>query len=141
MYSPGACPLPDERFAGDARLPASRAELARLDEQPSSQRHFGHDPMLPSYRNGAKFTHAFAITLQADEMGLGKTLQTISLLAHLAAEQCIWGPHLIIVPTRLVDCISFSTLLILFSADSNSRSTILNWEIELKRWCPVSTFW
>lgn len=33
----------------------------------------------------------------ADEMGLGKTLQTISLLAHLACEQGIWGPHLIVV--------------------------------------------
>uniref|UniRef100_A0A3B4U136 Helicase ATP-binding domain-containing protein n=1 Tax=Seriola dumerili TaxID=41447 RepID=A0A3B4U136_SERDU len=47
----------------------------------------------------------------ADEMGLGKTIQTIALLAHLA---CNWGPHLIIVPT----------------------SVMLNWEMELKRWCP-----
>jgi superfamily II DNA or RNA helicase len=51
----------------------------------------------------------------ADEMGLGKTLQTIGLLAHLAAERCIWGPHLIVVPT----------------------STLLNWEQEVKRWCPA----
>ena len=51
----------------------------------------------------------------ADEMGLGKTIQTISLLAHLAAEKGIWGPHLIIVPT----------------------SILINWEIELKRWCPA----
>lgn len=86
----------------------------------------------------------------ADEMGLGKTIQTIALLAHLACEkgmrrsrccfkesnlaiyQCLtggklyhlnnilaflagnWGPHLIIVPT----------------------SVMLNWEMELKRWCP-----
>ncbi|KAM3916705.1 helicase SRCAP isoform 2-T2 [Leptodactylus fuscus] len=50
----------------------------------------------------------------ADEMGLGKTIQTISLLAHLACERSNWGPHLIIVPT----------------------SVILNWEMELKRWCP-----
>ncbi|XP_053551077.1 helicase SRCAP [Bombina bombina] len=50
----------------------------------------------------------------ADEMGLGKTIQTISLLAHLACEKGNWGPHLIIVPT----------------------SVILNWEMELKRWCP-----
>uniref|UniRef100_A0A3B5L2J3 Snf2-related CREBBP activator protein n=1 Tax=Xiphophorus couchianus TaxID=32473 RepID=A0A3B5L2J3_9TELE len=47
----------------------------------------------------------------ADEMGLGKTIQTIALLAHLAWN---WGPHLIIVPT----------------------SVMLNWEMELKRWCP-----
>uniref|UniRef100_A0A0X3NT99 Helicase domino n=1 Tax=Schistocephalus solidus TaxID=70667 RepID=A0A0X3NT99_SCHSO len=50
----------------------------------------------------------------ADEMGLGKTIQTIALLAHLACELGIWGPHLIVVPT----------------------SVILNWEVEFKRWCP-----
>ena len=50
----------------------------------------------------------------ADEMGLGKTIQTISLLAHLAGERGVWGPHLIVVPT----------------------SVLLNWEIELKRWLP-----
>ncbi|KAF0291837.1 Helicase domino [Amphibalanus amphitrite] len=51
----------------------------------------------------------------ADEMGLGKTIQTIALLAHLACQQGIWGPHLIVVPT----------------------SVMLNWEIELKKWCPA----
>ncbi|OON13340.1 protein, SNF2 family [Opisthorchis viverrini] len=50
----------------------------------------------------------------ADEMGLGKTIQTIALLAFLACEHGIWGPHLIVVPT----------------------SVILNWEVEFKRWCP-----
>ncbi|XP_052268550.1 helicase domino-like isoform X1 [Dreissena polymorpha] len=50
----------------------------------------------------------------ADEMGLGKTIQTIALLAHLACEKGIWGPHLIVVPT----------------------SVMLNWEMECKRWCP-----
>ncbi|GMH72310.1 hypothetical protein TL16_g05883, partial [Triparma laevis f. inornata] len=50
----------------------------------------------------------------ADEMGLGKTVQTISLLAYLAAYKGIWGPHLIIVPT----------------------SCIVNWEMELKKFCP-----
>ncbi|KAF8569642.1 hypothetical protein P879_00459 [Paragonimus westermani] len=50
----------------------------------------------------------------ADEMGLGKTIQTIALLAYLACDHGIWGPHLIVVPT----------------------SVILNWEIEFKRWCP-----
>uniref|UniRef100_A0A5K3FAE4 Helicase C-terminal domain-containing protein n=2 Tax=Mesocestoides corti TaxID=53468 RepID=A0A5K3FAE4_MESCO len=50
----------------------------------------------------------------ADEMGLGKTIQTIALLAHLACELGIWGPHLIVVPT----------------------SVILNWEVEFKKWCP-----
>ena len=50
----------------------------------------------------------------ADEMGLGKTIQTIAMLAYLACERGIWGPHLIVVPT----------------------SIILNWEMELKKWCP-----
>ncbi|CAH1801795.1 unnamed protein product, partial [Owenia fusiformis] len=50
----------------------------------------------------------------ADEMGLGKTIQTIALLAHLVCKHGIWGPHLIVVPT----------------------SVMLNWEMELKKWCP-----
>jgi SNF2 family DNA or RNA helicase len=51
----------------------------------------------------------------ADEMGLGKTIQTIALIAHLAVEKGIWGPHLIVVPT----------------------SVMLNWEMEFKKWCPA----
>lgn len=50
----------------------------------------------------------------ADEMGLGKTIETIALLAHLACEKEIWGPHLIVVPT----------------------SVMLNWEYEFKKWVP-----
>lgn len=50
----------------------------------------------------------------ADEMGLGKTIMTISLIAHLASKEEIWGPHLVVVPS----------------------SVLLNWEIEFKRWCP-----
>jgi SNF2 family DNA or RNA helicase len=48
-------------------------------------------------------------------MGLGKTIMTISMLAHLACKEGIWGPHLIIVPS----------------------SVLLNWEMELKRFCPA----
>lgn len=51
----------------------------------------------------------------ADEMGLGKTIMTISLLAHLACDKGIWGPHLIVVPT----------------------SVMLNWETEFMKWCPA----
>lgn len=51
----------------------------------------------------------------ADEMGLGKTIQTIALLASLAVEKGIWGPHLIVVPTTI----------------------IINWEMEFKKWCPA----
>ncbi|KAF9529813.1 SNF2 family N-terminal domain-containing protein [Crepidotus variabilis] len=50
----------------------------------------------------------------ADEMGLGKTIQTIALLAHLACDLGIWGPHLIVVPT----------------------SVLLNWEMEFKKFLP-----
>ncbi|XP_023642512.1 protein PHOTOPERIOD-INDEPENDENT EARLY FLOWERING 1 isoform X2 [Capsella rubella] len=51
----------------------------------------------------------------ADEMGLGKTIMTIALLAHLACDKGIWGPHLIVVPT----------------------SVMLNWETEFLKWCPA----
>lgn len=50
----------------------------------------------------------------ADEMGLGKTIQAISLLAWLAVEKGVWGPHLVVVPT----------------------SVIVNWEVEFKKWLP-----
>ncbi|KAI9659846.1 MAG: swr1 complex component [Bathelium mastoideum] len=50
----------------------------------------------------------------ADEMGLGKTIQAISLLAHLATERHVWGPHLVVVPT----------------------SVLLNWEVEFKKFLP-----
>ncbi|KAF2751194.1 hypothetical protein M011DRAFT_463934 [Sporormia fimetaria CBS 119925] len=50
----------------------------------------------------------------ADEMGLGKTIQTISLLAWVALNRGVWGPHLVVVPT----------------------SVMLNWEMEFKKWCP-----
>ena len=49
------------------------------------------------------------------EMGLGKTVQTIAMLAYLAACRGIWGPHLIVVPT----------------------SCIVNWETEFKKFCPI----
>jgi helicase SWR1 len=50
----------------------------------------------------------------ADEMGLGKTIQTITLLAHLACDKGIWGPHLVVAPT----------------------SVMLNWEVEFKKFLP-----
>nr|XP_057927564.1 E1A-binding protein p400 isoform X3 [Doryrhamphus excisus] len=50
----------------------------------------------------------------ADETGLGKTVQTIAYMAHLAGQEGVWGPHLIVVRT----------------------SKLLNWEVEFKRWCP-----
>uniref|UniRef100_A0A667ZV60 E1A binding protein p400 n=1 Tax=Myripristis murdjan TaxID=586833 RepID=A0A667ZV60_9TELE len=50
----------------------------------------------------------------ADETGLGKTVQTVAYMAHLAGQEGIWGPHLIVVRT----------------------CKLLNWEMEFKRWCP-----
>jgi len=69
--------------------------------------HQGMDWLAGLYANGEN-------GILADEMGLGKTIQTISLLAHLATEKRIWGPHLIIVPT----------------------SVLLNWEMEFKKFLP-----
>ncbi|XP_077571213.1 E1A-binding protein p400 [Stigmatopora nigra] len=50
----------------------------------------------------------------ADETGLGKTVQTVAYMAHLAGQEGVWGPHLIVVRT----------------------CKLLNWEVEFKRWCP-----
>jgi helicase SWR1 len=69
--------------------------------------HVGLDWLSSLYNNGLN-------GILADEMGLGKTIQTIALLAHLACEKQIWGPHLVVVPT----------------------SVILNWEMEFKKWLP-----
>ena len=69
--------------------------------------HDGLDWLASLYKNNAN-------GILADEMGLGKTIQTISLLAHLAVEHEIWGPHLIVVPA----------------------SVMLNWEVEFKKFLP-----
>lgn len=69
--------------------------------------HFGLDWLAKLYLNQTN-------GILADEMGLGKTIQTIALLAHLAEEHEVWGPHLIVVPT----------------------SVILNWEMEFKKFLP-----
>ena len=69
--------------------------------------HYGLDWLAGLYDNRTN-------GILADEMGLGKTIQTISLLAHLAVEHHIWGPHLIVVPT----------------------SVMLNWAVEFKKFLP-----
>jgi helicase SWR1 len=87
----------------DTRIPISPLLRGTLREY----QHDGVDWLAKLYsgnRNG----------ILADEMGLGKTIQTIALLAHLATEHHVWGPHLIVVPT----------------------SVILNWEMEFKKFCP-----
>ena len=69
--------------------------------------HYGLDWLAGLYAAGTN-------GILADEMGLGKTIQTIALLAHLAVEHEVWGPHLIVVPT----------------------SVMLNWEMEFKKFLP-----
>jgi helicase SWR1 len=69
--------------------------------------HYGLDWLAGLYNNRIN-------GILADEMGLGKTIQTIALLAHLAVDHGVWGPHLVVVPT----------------------SVMLNWEMEFKKWCP-----
>ncbi|KAF9192500.1 swr1 complex component [Haplosporangium sp. Z 11] len=78
-----------------------------LRHQLREYQHVGMDWLANLYSNGLN-------GILADEMGLGKTMQTIALLAHLACEHGVWGPHLIVVPT----------------------SVMLNWEMEFKKWCP-----
>lgn len=58
----------------------------------------------------------------ADDMGLGKTIQSISLLAHLAEKENVWGPFLIITPS----------------------STLHNWSSEIARFVPdfsILNYW
>lgn len=60
-------------------------------------------------------TNGCSLPGSAPLQGLGKTIQTIAMLAYMACEKGIWGPHLIVVPT----------------------SVMLNWEMEFKKWCPA----
>ena len=58
----------------------------------------------------------------ADEMGLGKTVQSISIMAHLAETQNIWGPFLVVAPA----------------------STLHNWNQEIDKFVPdlkVLPYW
>lgn len=100
-----------------APSPVRAAELV-------SSRHSVEQPMLlrgtlrEYQRNGLDWMAGLVMSgtngILADEMGLGKTIQTISLMAWLASEKHIWGPHLVVVPT----------------------SVMLNWEMEFKRFLP-----
>ncbi|RAL04367.1 putative SNF2 family helicase/ATPase (Swr1) [Aspergillus ibericus CBS 121593] len=101
--SPEKPPQPSESPAPGLKTPVPHLLRGTLREY----QHFGLDWLAGLYTN-----HINGIL--ADEMGLGKTIQTIALLAHLAVEHEVWGPHLVVVPT----------------------SVILNWEMEFKKWCP-----
>ncbi|KAH6709224.1 SNF2 family N-terminal domain-containing protein [Leptodontidium sp. MPI-SDFR-AT-0119] len=113
----------DTDSASSVELHQSRQVTRSLTPQPGNQlktkvpfllrgtlreyQHYGLDWLAGLYANNTN-------GILADEMGLGKTIQTIALLAHLACEHEVWGPHLVIVPT----------------------SVMLNWEMEFKKWCP-----
>jgi helicase SWR1 len=102
--APGEKPAqPSESPAPGVKTPIPHLLRGTLREY----QHYGLDWLAGLYNN-----HINGIL--ADEMGLGKTIQTIALLAHLAVEHEVWGPHLVVVPT----------------------SVILNWEMEFKKWCP-----
>ncbi|KAG8703670.1 swr1 complex component [Ceratobasidium sp. 395] len=113
----------DENEAGDEEMAAAEALLGP-DAVESQQSTVVRPPFLlrgtlRPYQQGGLEWLVSGYTrktngILADEMGLGKTIQTISLLAHLACDRGIWGPHLIIVPT----------------------SVILNWEMEFKKFLP-----
>ncbi|PFH50464.1 hypothetical protein AMATHDRAFT_144988 [Amanita thiersii Skay4041] len=107
----------------DVRIPAylKSYAVAPVDWDPSSRI---TPPLLlrgvlrPYQQAGLEWLASLHVNflngILADEMGLGKTIQTIALLAHLACDRGIWGPHLIIVPT----------------------SVLLNWEMEFKKFLP-----
>lgn len=97
-----------EKQPGGSPPPGMKTPLPHLVRGTLREyQHFGLDWLAGLYTN-----HINGIL--ADEMGLGKTIQTIALLAHLAVEHGMWGPHLVVVPT----------------------SVLLNWEMEFKKWCP-----
>lgn len=85
------------------RLPLSRLIRARLREYQAE----GVDWLFRLHKAGAN-------CILADEMGLGKTIQTIALLAKMALEMGVWGPHLVVVPTSVLE----------------------NWETEFKKFLP-----
>ena len=84
-------------------LPLSRLIRARLREYQEE----GVDWLFRLHRAGAN-------CILADEMGLGKTIQTIALLAKMALEMGIWGPHLVVAPTSVLE----------------------NWDAEFKKFLP-----
>ncbi|PFH31946.1 SWI2/SNF2 ISWI-like SANT [Besnoitia besnoiti] len=102
-------PLPDE----EDDLPAP-ATVTRLTTHPSILK----CPPKPYQLEGLNWLvqlHERGMNgILADEMGLGKTYQTISLLAFLKEGKGIDGPHLVLAP----------------------KSTIGNWMIELRKFCP-----
>ncbi|WFD42778.1 DNA helicase [Malassezia psittaci] len=100
-----AIPIPPSSTK-DNELPLIRAPfLLRGTLRPYQQK--GLEWLVSLYNNNVN-------GILADEMGLGKTIQTIALLAYLACERGIWGPHLVVAPT----------------------SVMLNWEMEFKKFLP-----
>lgn len=115
----------DEEYKSESIAQASSAEEEEVEEDETGHpktkiavpfllrgtlreyQHYGLEWLAGLYKTNTN-------GILADEMGLGKTIQTIALIAYLACEKHIWGPHLIVVPT----------------------SVMLNWEMEFKRFAP-----
>lgn len=70
-------------------------------------------------------------SLQGTKFSRSKTIQTIALLAHLACDRGIWGPHLIVSFGR-ISCESFCN----GKFQIVPTSVLLNWEMEFKKFLP-----
>lgn len=60
-----------------------------------------------------------------------KTIQAISLLAHLACDRGIWGPHLIVSRSPF-----FTSFKSTHTTKVVPTSVLLNWEMEFKKFLP-----
>jgi SNF2 family DNA or RNA helicase len=80
-----------------------------------------HAELLPHQLDGLDWLASLYVNglhgILADEMGLGKTIQTITLMLYVKERQNNNGPHLVVAP----------------------KSTLSNWESELKRFAPSLT--
>ena len=63
-----------------------------------------------------------------------KTIQTIALLAHLACDRGIWGPHLIVCIS--IVCLELISVFLYDCHQVVPTSVLLNWEMEFKKFLP-----
>eukprot|EP01054_Gregarina_sp_Poly1_P005207 Gregarina_sp_Poly_1__5206@NODE_275_length_10210_cov_177_124618_g240_i0_p1_GENE_NODE_275_length_10210_cov_177_124618_g240_i0NODE_275_length_10210_cov_177_124618_g240_i0_p1_ORF_typecomplete_len1872_score305_73SNF2_N/PF00176_23/1_5e67Helicase_C/PF00271_31/3_4e22HDA23/PF11496_8/1_8e21Chromo/PF00385_24/4_6e06Chromo/PF00385_24/2_4e05ResIII/PF04851_15/1_4e13ERCC3_RAD25_C/PF16203_5/1_1e03ERCC3_RAD25_C/PF16203_5/1_1e09Cdh1_DBD_1/PF18196_1/8_8e05CHDCT2/PF08074_11/4_6e03CHDCT2/PF08074_11/0_0008CDH1_2_SANT_ len=83
--------------------------------------------------------------LLADEMGLGKTAQTISVVGHMAYEEKVAGPFLIVVPQSTMDnwLSEFQTWLpnanvVLYHGNPQAREIVRREEMKVVTAAPMS---
>ncbi len=94
----------DEEDSQMLKAEQSERRVVRLENQPlnSADHCKMHSYQLEGLNWMFRMQYHGINGILADEMGLGKTIQTIALLAYLACECGIWGPHLIVVPTSVM---------------------------------------